>query len=79
MTIDDDIAIIGSSNLDMRSFQLDLEVTLAVYDKSVVKELHKVSTTYLKRCHRLTLSTWQKRPFKTKIFENISRLTSAVQ
>jgi cardiolipin synthase len=79
MTIDDDIAIIGSSNLDMRSFQLDLEVTLAVYDKSVVKALHKVDATYLKRCHRLTLSKWHKRPLKSKLFENISRLTSAVQ
>jgi cardiolipin synthase len=79
MTIDDDIAVIGSSNLDMRSFQLDLEVTLVAYDKKVVAGLHKLDEKYLKRCHQLHLSEWRLRPLRTKLFENIARLTSAVQ
>jgi cardiolipin synthase A/B len=79
LTIDDDIAVIGSSNLDMRSFQLDLEVTLVAYDKEVVRELHKVDALYMKRCHQLHLTQWQKRSNKTKLLENIARLTSAVQ
>jgi cardiolipin synthase A/B len=64
MTIDDDIAIIGSSNLDMRSFQLDLEVTLVAYDSSVVKSLHKIDQKYLKRSHKLHISSWHKRSLK---------------
>jgi cardiolipin synthase len=79
MTIDDDIAVIGSSNLDMRSFQLDLEVTLVVYDTKVVKSLQKVAVKYHKRTHQLHLSEWQLRSLKTKLFENLARLTSAVQ
>jgi cardiolipin synthase A/B len=79
LTIDNDIAVIGSSNLDMRSFQLDLEVTLVAYDTSVVKALHRVTASYLKRSQKLYLAKWQKRPLKTRLFENLARLTSAVQ
>jgi cardiolipin synthase len=79
MTIDDDIAVIGSSNLDMRSFQLDLEVTLVAYCKDTVKKLHKLDRQYLSRSHKISLNKWMKRPGKTKMFENIARLTSALQ
>jgi cardiolipin synthase len=79
LTIDNEIAVIGSSNLDMRSFQLDLEVTLVTYDKSVAISLNEVSKSYLKRSHQLHLSKWLKRPNKSKLFENLARLTSAVQ
>jgi phosphatidylserine/phosphatidylglycerophosphate/cardiolipin synthase-like enzyme len=36
---DDDTAVIGSSNMNIRSFQLDLEVTLVCYGNDVVTEL----------------------------------------
>lgn len=79
MTIDDDISVIGSSNLDMRSFQLDLEVSLVTYDESVTKELNKTAKKYLKRCHQLHLAEWHLRPLRKKLFENLARLTSAIQ
>jgi cardiolipin synthase len=79
LTIDEDIAVVGSSNLDMRSFQLDLEVTLVAYDKKVAKSLNKVADEYLERSHELKLSTWKKRSAKNRIYENLARLTSAVQ
>jgi cardiolipin synthase len=63
----------------MRSFQLDLEVTLVAYDETVVKALNKISDSYLKRSHQLHLSKWLKRSNKSKLFENLARLTSAVQ
>jgi cardiolipin synthase len=79
LTIDDDIATVGSSNLDMRSFQLDLEVTLLIYDKAVVKELTHMTDTYLKKSKLLTLSAWQSRTKRTKLLDNIARLTASLQ
>lgn len=79
MTIDDDIAVIGSSNMDIRSFALDLECVVALYDQSVVKDLKKVQTNNLKRSKKLKLSEWRSRPLHTKFFESIARLTSALQ
>ncbi len=79
ITIDDDIATIGSSNLDMRSFQLDLEVTLLIYDKVVITDLNKMTTKYLAKSKSLSLSSWQARPKRTKLLDNLARLTASLQ
>jgi cardiolipin synthase len=79
ITVDGEVATIGSSNLDIRSFELDLEVTLICYDPSVVKSLMKIETKYLARSKEITLSEWRKRP-RTQVFlDNIARLTAALQ
>jgi cardiolipin synthase len=77
--IDDDIAVIGSSNMDIRSFQLNLEITLVCYSTQVVAELQKIEAEYLRCSHSLQLETWQSRPLLTKFFDNLARLTSALQ
>jgi cardiolipin synthase len=78
-TIDDDIAVIGSSNLDMRSFQLNLEVSLVCYDGAVVEKLREIEATYLSKAMPVTLEEWEKRPLFRRLFENIARLTSSLQ
>lgn len=77
--IDDDIAVIGSSNMDIRSFQLNLEITLVCYSTQVVAELQKIEAEYLRCSHSLQLEAWQSRPLLTKFFDNLARLTSALQ
>jgi len=79
LTIDDDIAVIGSSNMDIRSFALDLECVVALYDKKVVSDLKKIQTKDLKRSTRLDLAKWRKRKLRYKFYESIARLTSALQ
>ena len=77
--IDDEVAILGSSNLDIRSFQLDLEITSILYDKKAVEKLEEIEARYMKRSTRVTLSKWQKRPLRLKVLDGISRLTAALQ
>jgi cardiolipin synthase len=79
ISIDDDIAVIGSSNMDIRSFQLNLEITLVCYSTAVVADLRKLEAEYLRRSRPLTLEAWQARPLHTKLFDNLARLTSALQ
>ncbi len=79
MTIDDDIAIIGSSNMDIRSFVLDLECVLVTYTPSVVSDLKKVQAKNLKRATLLTATTWSQRKFMDKFRDSIARLTAALQ
>jgi cardiolipin synthase len=79
LSIDDDIAVIGSSNMDMRSFQLDLEVTLICYDKGVVTDMQAVFADYLSHSAPLRLNEWETRPTRTKFFDNLARLTSSLQ
>ena len=79
ISIDDDIAVIGSSNMDIRSFELNLEITLVCYGIQVVADLRKLEEEYLHCSRPLDLETWQARPLHTKLFDNLARLTSALQ
>ncbi|MGI4896387.1 MAG: cardiolipin synthase [Janthinobacterium lividum] len=79
MTIDEDVAVIGSSNMDMRSFLLDLELTLMVCGQQFSDDLRAIEDDYRKRCTELTLEEWMGRSRWHVIKENLSRLTSALQ
>jgi len=74
--IDDNVSFIGTVNMDMRSFYLNLEVTLAIYDKSFAERLQNTIDHYEARADDLELSRWQQRS-KTKRFkENVLRLAA---
>jgi len=79
ISIDDDIAVIGSSNMDIRSFELNMEITLVCFGPQVVADLRKLEAEYLRYSRPLDLKTWQARPLHTKLFDNMARLTSALQ
>ncbi len=79
ITVDDETATIGSSNLDIRSFELNLEVTLVCYDPAVVRQLERLEDTYITRSTQITMAQWQKRPRHQVLMDNIARLTSALQ
>ncbi|HZU68561.1 MAG TPA: cardiolipin synthase [Ktedonobacteraceae bacterium] len=79
ITVDNDIAVIGSSNLDMRSFQLNLEVTLICYDTRVVAALRQVEANNLLKARSVNPAEWEARALREKFFENIARLAAALQ
>ena len=79
LIIDDDIGVIGSSNLDIRSFELNLEVTLVCYNNQVATDLHAIAENYLHQSRPLLLEDWQGRPPWVKLFDNVARLTSSLQ
>lgn len=78
-TIDDDVAVIGSSNMDMRSFQLNMEVSLMVRSPSFVQQLRAVEDGYRRDSRELTLEEWLKQPLRSTVLDNLARLTSALQ
>jgi len=78
MSIDDDIAAIGSSNMDMRSFQLNLEITLVLYDRQAVARLRAIEATYIARSTPVLLEEWRKQSFRDKFVQNSARLVSAL-
>jgi cardiolipin synthase len=78
MSIDDDIAVIGSSNMDIRSFALNMEVTLVIYDRGVVGRLRAIEASYLARSTPVDLEAWRQQPWPQKFVQNTVRLLSAV-
>jgi cardiolipin synthase len=76
LSIDDELAIIGSSNMDIRSFMLNAEISLLFYDDDVTRRLHAEEEGYLRYCDELTAETWHRRPFVVKVAQRIARLMS---
>ena len=78
-TIDDQVAVIGSSNMDMRSFTLDLEISIMVRGAEFIQQLRAVEQSYRERSRELTLDEWMKRSRVSATLDNVARLTAALQ
>ena len=78
-TIDDEVSVIGSSNMDMRSFSLDYEISVMVRGHGFVEELREVEEQYRSVSRELLLEDWMKRPRRVKWLDNTMRLTAALQ
>jgi cardiolipin synthase len=77
-SIDDDIAVIGSSNMDIRSFSLNSEVSLLVRGESFVAGMREVEQGYRDAGRELTLEEWRREPAKATFLDGLMRLTSAL-
>jgi len=77
-SIDDDIAVIGSSNMDIRSFSLNMEVSLLVRGASFVHAMREVEQGYRDAGRELTLQEWRREPAKATFLDGLARLTSAL-
>ncbi len=78
-TIDDQVAVIGSSNMDMRSFSLNLEVSVMVRGADFVDRMRAIEDDYRANCRELTLEEWTARPRAAQVLDNVARLTATVQ
>ena len=78
-TVDDMVGIIGSSNMDYRSFGLDYEITLMSTGKQFVADLQEVADGYRAVCRELTLDEWRQRSKGQRYIDNVMRLVSALQ
>jgi cardiolipin synthase A/B len=74
ITIDSDVAMIGSHNLDERSFTLNFEVSLFIYDTDQASLLRMLQMQYLSESDPITASQWQSRPLWKRFAENCARL-----
>jgi cardiolipin synthase len=74
VSFDDSVAIIGSSNLDIRSFNLNAEISLIVYDPAVVAELKAEQDRNLADSDLLSLEEWRARPFAVRVLQNLAKL-----
>jgi cardiolipin synthase len=76
VSIDGRLAIVGSSNVDIRSFQLNDEVSVLLEDADAVAALETIQSAYKAGSDRLDLSTWRRRPRAGRLAENAARLVS---
>lgn len=76
VSVDDEIVIIGSLNLDMRSFNLNAEASLVCYDPAVAVELRAEQQKNIAASDPLDSNIWNDRRLTAKLAQNIARLFS---
>ena len=65
-------ATIGSTNFDNRSFALNQEVNLTVYDKGTAQKLEKIFSDDLTYSKEITYEAWQSRGIFERLFDFFS-------
>jgi len=78
-SIDDEIAVIGSSNMDIRSFSLNMEVSVLIHGRDFVDRIRAVEDSYRAASRELTLEEWTGRSLASRVGDALARLTSSLQ
>ena len=74
MIADDDLATIGTCNIDIRSFRLDFEVNLLLSDTQAIQHLLEDVRMDIEQSHELDHEQYLKRSFPVRILESLARL-----
>jgi cardiolipin synthase len=74
MIVDEFMVSTGSTNFDDRSFRLNDEANLNIYDASFAAEQVGVFAADLAKSRRITLAEWQARPLKDRLLEHLASL-----
>jgi cardiolipin synthase len=76
IVVDGKTSLMTSANLDRRSFELNLEASLVVYDSETSRRLRAVQEGYLARSRRISAREWHARPAWKRLVENAVGLLS---
>jgi cardiolipin synthase A/B len=69
MVVDGIFSTVGSANFDERSFHLNEEINIFVYDAEFAGRMQEMFLNDLKRCNEYTLAMYNARPLKKRITE----------
>lgn len=76
MVVDGEVATVGSTNFDRRSFSLNFESNAFIYSKDEAYKMEEIFSKDMNECHELTRDLYNERKFNIKVKEVIARLLS---
>ncbi|MBT2324833.1 cardiolipin synthase B [Variovorax paradoxus] len=76
MVVDDLLVSVGSTNFDNRSFRLNDEANLNIYDEAFAKSQVAQFEADLAKSRTLSFAQWQDRPRREKLMEHLAALLS---
>lgn len=76
MVSDRNLAMVGTANMDHRSFELNFEVNTIVYDEEIAAQLARAFEDDLLDAEKIDAEKWQNRPLHIELFEKTCRLVS---
>ncbi len=66
------LALLGSGNLDPRSFRLNLELNLAIHHQGAAEELRRIFEAYRSESVEILPQTWARRPWWRRVYERFT-------
>ena len=71
LTVDDEVSLIGSTNVDLRSFDLNYENDIVFYDAGITSQIVERQTQYISDSNKINLNTVQHWSFLRRIWHNV--------
>jgi len=78
ITIDRDAALVSTANLDRRSFELNFEVSLVVYDSDFASQVRFLQRTYMEDTRRIDPERWAARGRLLRIAHNAAGVLAPI-
>ena len=76
ITVDGSIGVVMSANLDLRSYELNFECGVLVYDEAFTKRLRALQESYRERSTPAPVDLWRDRSFKLKLAQGAASVLS---
>ena len=74
--VDSTICCIGSANMDIRSFSINYETNLVIYDETVTRELEADFQQDMRSCVEFSIPEYDSQPARTRLLDSMMRLCS---
>ena len=74
MSFDNQVAIVGTANMDTRSFYINFEIAAVIYDEKLCAELDESFLNDLNDSREIKYVEWSKRSFYNRLLDSICRL-----
>jgi cardiolipin synthase len=76
VVIDNNLSMVGSANMDIRSHEVNFEVNVLVYDRDINEQLYQAFISDLEDCEEIDREKWGDRNKWKVFFEHLARLLS---
>jgi cardiolipin synthase len=76
VSIDGEVAWVGSCNMDLRSFELNEEVIALFFSHDITARLEAIERRYMQGSEQVDLDRWRRRPFLDQLVQDLTRLVS---
>ncbi len=78
ISIDGKVALIGSANIDQRSFRINFECTLAIYDSAFAGDLRALQQRYIDASEPVDIARWRDRSLLSRVADGAASLFSPI-
>ena len=75
---DSRLSVVGTANMDIRSFDLNFEIMSVIYGKHFAQELEHEFMKDLDQCREITSEDWSKLSFANRLIYSVARLISSL-